>query len=117
MVECILVEFDCKKHGIVRAQRNGNSKRCSICNNERMRVKHQDLRNRAIDYGGGECKICGYSFYKGALDFHHLDPSEKDFTPSKGYKKSWEKLKKELDKCILLCSNCHREVHAGLRNV
>lgn len=79
-----------------------------------MKAKHAELRNRAIEHGGGRCKICGYDKCVAALDFHHLDPSKKEFTPSKGYKKSWTKLKQEIDKCILLCSNCHREVHAGV---
>ena len=50
-----------------------------------------------------------------ALEFHHLDPSQKDFgISSKGYTRSWDKVKEELDKCILVCSNCHREIHSGL---
>lgn len=64
------------------------------------------------------CEICGYNKCIEALDFHHRDPSKKDFTISstrKGGKGvgSWPELKKELDKCILVCSNCHREIHAA----
>jgi hypothetical protein len=51
-----------------------------------------------------------------ALEFHHLDGSRKDFgISSKGYTRSWSKIRDELDKCILLCANCHREIHAGLQ--
>ena len=54
-------------------------------------------------------------FPQSILEFHHLEPSEKDFSLGhKGYCIAWEKVKLELDKCVLLCSNCHREVHAGL---
>lgn len=50
-----------------------------------------------------------------ALDFHHLDPTQKDFGfGAKGYTRAWSKIQKELDKCVMLCSNCHRETHAGL---
>ena len=73
------------------------------------------LRTMAKEYKGGKCTLCGYNKYLGALDFHHLDPSKKDFGISvDGFTRSWEKIKRELDKCILICANCHREVHAGI---
>lgn len=52
-----------------------------------------------------------------ALDFHHRDAAEKDFGISyKGHTKALERLKKEVDKCILLCANCHREEHANIES-
>lgn len=70
----------------------------------------------AIEYKGGKCNICGYSKYVGALDLHHIK-GKKDFTMGNdGYTHSWVAIEKELDKCILLCSNCHRELHCGLVN-
>lgn len=67
---------------------------------------------------GGCCQICGYDKYVGALQFHHLDPNEKDFSLSKtGRTYVWDDVKKELDKCICLCANCHAEVHAGLKTI
>ena len=67
---------------------------------------------------GSKCGICQYSAYLGALDFHHLDPDEKDFTISSWRKSAkWANLVVEVKKCVLLCSNCHREVHAGLTSV
>mgnify|MGYP003534316966 CR=1 FL=1 len=60
------------------------------------------------------CSICGYSKCIAALEFHHVNPSEKLFAISKahsGY--SLEEILKELEKCILVCSNCHKEIHAG----
>lgn len=69
----------------------------------------------AVEYKGGKCSVCGYDRCADALEFHHLDPSQKDFgISSKGYTRSWDKVKEELDKCILVCSNCHREIHSGL---
>ncbi len=69
----------------------------------------------AIEYKGGKCRVCGYDRYAGALDFHHLDEKTKKFDLStKGLTRSWVKTKAEIDKCILVCANCHREIHAGL---
>ena len=67
----------------------------------------------AIEYKGGVCERCGYNRCIEALEFHHTDSKGKDFSISeKGYTRSWTMVKKELDKCILLCANCHREIHA-----
>jgi hypothetical protein len=70
-------------------------------------------KEQAVEYMGGKCANCGYSRCVQALEFHHINPSEKDFTIS-GKTVSTEVLKQELDKCVMLCSNCHKEVHAGL---
>lgn len=71
---------------------------------------------KAIEYKGGKCLICGYNKSVRALQFHHINPKEKDFGIS-GTTKSFEKLKPELDKCVLLCANCHAEVHDNLINL
>lgn len=70
------------------------------------------LKEQAIAYLGGRCRICGYDRCPAAFDFHHPDPWTKDFTISDRIVWS-EALETELKKTILLCSNCHREVHAG----
>lgn len=68
----------------------------------------------AVAYKGGCCIDCGYSKSVAAMDFHHLDPLAKDFSVSdKGACRSWEKIKAELDKCVLLSRNCHAERHAS----
>jgi len=72
-----------------------------------------NIKQRLVDYKGGKCQICGYNRCINALEFHHVNPEEKDFTISGGTK-SFDTLKPEIDKCILVCSNCHREIHAGL---
>lgn len=66
-----------------------------------------------VDYKGGKCERCGYDKCIEAMHFHHKDPTQKDFTISG---KSWskERLKQEVDKCELLCANCHAEEHARL---
>jgi hypothetical protein len=70
-------------------------------------------KQKLVEYKGGKCLICGYQKYFGNLTFHHRDPSKKDFQIS-GQSISYEKLKCEVDKCELLCHNCHGEVHVGL---
>lgn len=84
---------------------------------QKSQVRKKDYRIRVkkqcIEYKGGKCCICSYDRCINALEFHHINPKEKDFLISGGTK-SFENLKKELDKCILVCSNCHREIHSGL---
>ncbi len=81
-----------------------------------VQKRRKKIRHMAIDYKGGKCQICGYDRCPEALEFHHLVKSEKDFGISnKGYTRSWSRIKEELDKCVLLCSNCHREIHSGLQ--
>jgi len=73
------------------------------------------IRKMAVEYKGYKCAICGYDKCLQALEFHHIDSNSKDFGISaKRYTRSWESVKKELDKCILLCANCHRELHEGI---
>lgn len=87
------------------------SKRCGVKDHVKRWRKRTKLK--AIEYKGGKCCRCGYSKCPQALEFHHLDPTKKDFgIGSTGSCKAWEKIKVELDKCILICSNCHREEHA-----
>lgn len=76
----------------------------------------QKAKLKAIFYKGGKCQLCGYNKSIRALQFHHLNPEEKDFTISGGTK-SFEKMKPELDKCILVCSNCHAEIHDGITQI
>ena len=74
--------------------------------------RKQVIKEKLVRYLGGKCRICGYKKYVGALDFHHKDPGEKEFRISRC--SSFERGKREVEKCVLLCSNCHREVEAGV---
>lgn len=70
------------------------------------------IKQWAVEYKGGRCEKCGYNKCIVALDFHHLNPKEKDFNLSnRNLNMDWDVIKEELDKCILVCSNCHREIH------
>lgn len=74
--------------------------------------RRRDLKERAIQHCGGKCVLCGYSRSPVALEFHHLDPSKKDGNVSAF--RSWAKVVAEIKETILVCANCHREIHDGL---
>lgn len=84
---------------------------CKECFNNIQKERWKKRKIDAIEYKGGKCERCGYNKYYGALEFHHRNPSEKDFQWNKLRLMSWDKIVKEINKCDLLCSNCHREVH------
>ncbi len=74
--------------------------------------RRKKVRLMAIEHLGGRCEICGYNKCMRALSFHHRDPLKKDFGISaQGMTRSWEKVKQEVEKCMLLCANCHMEIH------
>ena len=75
-------------------------------------------KRKLVEEAGGRCALCGYSRCMAALQFHHLDPSQKEFSLSvRGITRSIEKLRAEAAKCVLLCSNCHAEVEVGFASV
>ena len=88
-----------------REERDHISLSCGV--QDRWRQRKLD----AIQYKGGKCQVCGYSKYYGALEFHHRNPEEKEFAWQKMRLVSKDRLTAELDKCDLLCANCHREIH------
>lgn len=96
----------------------GSSVYCKECTSKQTLDRTKKLKLQMVEYKGGRCQNpnCavpgGYNKCMGALEFHHINPKEKDFSPSKlkRYKFN-EVVKKELDKCMLLCANCHREIH------
>lgn len=83
---------------------------------EAVKQRRRRVRQKAIEYLGGRCVRCGYDRCPDALEFHHRDSSKKDFgISSRGYTRSWTKIREEIEKCELLCANCHREVHAQMQ--
>lgn len=106
---------ECPNHGLTefhyyeKKNRKGQWK-CLKCEAETAILKKQRYKLKAVEYKGGKCEVCGYDKNLSALEFHYLDPSEKDFGISTTHR-SWDLVKKELDKCILVCANCHREIH------
>ena len=79
-------------------------------------VKNSRLKRKQqmIDMMGGECQICGYKKTNSALEFHHINPEEKELNFNMANNIPLDKIIAELKKCILVCANCHREIHAGL---
>lgn len=85
-----------------------------------MNESKKNWRKRARQYlaaaFGGKCTICGYDKTIAALDYHHIDPAEKDhllcFAMRNGY--AWSKIVQEARKCTIVCCRCHREIHAGV---
>lgn len=85
---------------------------CKPCAAKKNRKPKHRFKEECVGYKGGECIICGYKRCIAALEFHHRDPEEKDFSMRDVSKVIFTKeIKKELDKCDLLCSNCHKEIH------
>lgn len=113
----------CKKHGETdfrwhNDKSAGGRFRCILCQREYTRQNVQRTKSVLAAEAGGKCQICGYDKYLGALEFHHLDPKTKEFSLSgnKGSSRvtSLDRLRAEAKKCVLLCSNHHREVEAGI---
>lgn len=78
----------------------------------KVRQRVRDLKKKCLEYLGDKCERCGYDKCPSALHFHHKNPEEKDFELSHVTCSAFnDKIKQELDKCIVLCSNCHAEVH------
>jgi hypothetical protein len=90
---------------------------CRVCANRQTVERQQRLKQQVVEYLGGCCMQCGYDRYIGCLELHHLDPSVKEFDFAYCRTTTFEKIKPELDKCILLCANCHREEHARLKGL
>lgn len=104
----------CKKHGETMHVIDSTKTRyrCRKCRVDAVDKRRRTLKIKAVRYKGGSCIKCGYDKCLAALEFHHINPTEKDFSISSyGHTKSWELIKTELDKCILVCANCHREIH------
>lgn len=78
----------------------------------------QARKARAVLYMGGTCFTCNLRFPDAALEFHHRESRSKEFGISQtGTPNAWDKVRAELEKCVMLCANCHREVHAGVRDL
>lgn len=75
-------------------------------------ILRRNMKLQAIKMLGGKCSICGYNKCVDALEFHHKNPKEKEFKLGSGNTMSWEEYK--LKKCILVCSNCHKEIHSKI---
>lgn len=89
----------------------GRFSECKKCRSRFQTNTTRKYKRTLVEYKGGKCIACGYAKCKAALDFHHRDPHQKDINWKLMRKWTPEKVKKEVDKCDLLCKNCHIELH------
>ena len=88
---------------------------CKTCQAKQMADRPRRFKEQCVEYKGGRCEVCGYNRYFGALDFHHRDPTLKEFKVSSVNNHTFDdRVKSELDKCSLVCKCCHSEIHAGV---
>ncbi len=97
----------CKKE--FKDYQNRARVRCGSCS---TKIRRYRAKAAAVKLLGGKCRRCGWQGNQAALQFHHLNPEEKDFIIGSVANKKWEFIKQELTKCILLCSNCHAIEHS-----
>ena len=89
-----------------------NKERAKEQSKGKTKARRKENKIRAVNYLGGECERCGLtSPYYSVFDFHHRNPEEKEADPGTLLHRSWETVFKEINKCMLLCANCHRIVH------
>ena len=113
----------CSKCKVLLTEETGywrNSKKvwlanCKKCHNSYNADRWKNSKKKAVEYKGGKCQKCGYNKCIDALEFHQLHPTQKDKNFGNLKLRKWEDQIKELDKCICVCANCHREIHAELR--
>lgn len=110
------IQKECIHHGQTTFVLEGRGTyRCLICRRSATHKRRKDMKETLVREHGGKCQICGYDKYIGALDFHHLDPEEKEFALShKGSTRSLKRMREEASKCLLVCANCHREIEGGV---
>jgi transposase len=108
----LIVQRVCRHHGLTDFWLEGRGAyRCLRCRRNAVVRRRRKVKENLVADAGGACAICGYSRYSGALQFHHLEPTEKLFTLSAdGVSRSIERARREAKKCALLCANCHAEV-------
>jgi len=109
---------NCGKHGYTEfTLRKDGAYRCKKCAADAVQKRRKKLKKELVAYKGGKCEKCGYDECIAALEFHHINPDKKEFgIGAAGVTRSLDALKKEADKCVLLCCNCHRKLHWLLDN-
>ena len=109
-------EAHCPTHGhTIFSHRRTGEAQCLRCRSDAVSDWRRRAKRILVAEAGGACVICGFDGYPGALHFHHLDPSQKRFgLGGRGLARSIESLREEAKKCVLLCSNCHAQVEAGV---
>ena len=104
----------CKHHGeTIFVRRKDGTFRCRKCSVASVSRRRRLVKQKLVAMFGGVCSRCGYNKCIDALHFHHLDPGQKEFKLNFGKQtRSWERSVAEAKKCILVCANCHAELHS-----
>ncbi len=107
--------FECRQHGLTEFTLEGRDHyRCKRCRSRAVINRRRTIKEKLVAEAGGACALCGYRRWVGALQFHHVDPSRKEFNLSRrGHSRSLARSRAEARKCVLLCANCHAEVEGG----
>jgi hypothetical protein len=111
------VYLRCPEHGRTAfCRRPDGGFRCMKCRTSAVSEHRRRVKRRLVEEAGGRCRICGFDEHPAALQFHHLDPAGKAFHLSEmGFTRGIERMRKEAQKCALLCANCHALVEAGVK--
>ena len=107
--------FVCRRHGRTQFILEGRGYyRCKRCRAAGVAKRRRTVKRKLVTEAGGKCVLCGYSRWLGALQFHHLEPGDKEFHLAyRGHSRAIAKSRAEMRKCVLLCANCHAEVEGG----
>lgn len=104
-------QYFCKKCQIRKSSERRKDPEVAEKHRIARKKKHRDMKLKSIEYMGGSCRDCGGIFHPASMEFHHEDPAVKEKSPGNLMQSTWDKLVVELDKCVLLCANCHRRRH------
>ena len=104
---------ECHKESVLKT-RQKSLDMYRIRDREKKSKYYRDKRSKVDEYKKAGCAMCGEKELV-CLDFHHIDPSTKEFNIGKQFHiRSFKDIEKEIEKCVVLCANCHRKVHAGI---
>jgi hypothetical protein len=110
-----MITMACPEHGDTEFVLEGRGYfRCKLCRMEGVARRRRKVKAILVADAGGSCCICGYDRHAGALEFHHVDRANKRLEISQSGALSLATLRAEARKCVLVCSNCHAEVEAGV---
>lgn len=112
------IEAHCPKHGWARFVPRPDGYRCGRCRSAAVSERRRAIKAVLVEDAGGACSRCGYDRCLAALQFHHVDPSDKEFhLAENGAARSLDRARAEARKCVLLCANCHVEEEQRLANL
>lgn len=118
--KCPVELRECKFHGVTEfayySAGPGRGRRwcCKRCVGEAVTRRKQKVKQLLVEEAGGCCAVCGYDRCIINLTFHHVDPAQKSFGLGMHTTKALATYREEIQKCVLVCANCHGEIEAGL---